>query len=348
MDSYMQALFRLTGDPSKEIRKEVCKAFVSLLEVRYDHLQPHIEDVIKFMLVSTQDDDEFVSLEACEFWPAYCATENADFDILKNFVSVLVPTLLQGMCYTEGNLADLAAEEEELNAREDKAQDIKPRFHKARGGGDDDDDEDGEVATWNLRKCSAASLDQLASVYENDLLVVLLPHIQAKLQDPSWVVRESSILALGAIGEGCYDGIEPYLKELVPYLVALLQDEQPLVRSITCWTLSRYAQWVVAEPDDEKALRPLMVNLLKRVLDPSKSVQEAACSAFATLEEVAGERLLPYLEPILQNLMFAFHQYQTKNILILYDAISTLAEAVRDGLNTPAIVQMLMPPLMER
>jgi transportin-1 len=91
-----------------------------------------------------------------------------------------------------------------------------------------------------------------------------------------------------------------------------------------------------------------MVNLLKRVLDPSKSVQEAACSAFATLEEVAGERLLPYLEPILQNLMFAFHQYQTKNILILYDAISTLAEAVRDGLNTPAIVQMLMPPLMER
>jgi hypothetical protein len=34
--------------------------------------------------------------------------------------------------------------------------------------------------------------------------------------------------------------------------------------------------------------------------------------------------------------------------LILYDAISTLAEAVGDGLNTPAIVQMLMPPIMEK
>ncbi len=89
---------------------------------------------------------------------------------------------------------------------------------------------------------------------------------------------------------------------------------QPLVRSITCWTLSRYAKWVMRERDDEKYFKPLMIELLRRVLDKNKRVQEAACSAFATLEEEAQERLVKYLSPILQNLMFAFSTYQAKNM----------------------------------
>ena len=69
------------------------------------------------------------------------------------------------------------------------------------------------------------------------------------------------------------------------------------------------------------------MSLLQRILDKNKKVQEAACSAFATLEEEAQERLIPYLKPILQNLMFAFDKYQAKNMLILYDAVGTLADA---------------------
>ncbi len=46
------------------------------------------------------------------------------------------------------------------------------------------------------------------------------------------------------------------------------------------------------------------------VLDSNKRVQEAGCSAFATLEEDAGPELAPYLEPVLRNLVFAFDKYQ--------------------------------------
>lgn len=35
----------------------------------------YMHDVIKFMLMASQDDDEVVALEACEFWSAYCETE---------------------------------------------------------------------------------------------------------------------------------------------------------------------------------------------------------------------------------------------------------------------------------
>jgi len=54
----------------------------------------------------------------------------------------------------------------------------------------------------------------------------------------------------------------------------------------------------------------VLVQLLKRILDPNKRVQEAACSAFATLEEEACTELVPYLGFILETLVYAFGKYQ--------------------------------------
>lgn len=84
------------------------------------------------------------------------------------------------------------------------------------------------------------------------------------------------------------------------------------------------------------------------VLDNNKRVQEAGCSAFATFEEDAGHELVPFLEPVLRNLVFAFDKYQHKNMLILYDAVGTLADAVGPALQNPAFVDILMPPLTKR
>ena len=84
------------------------------------------------------------------------------------------------------------------------------------------------------------------------------------------------------------------------------------------------------------------------VLDNNKRVQEAGCSAFATLEEDAGAELAPYLEPVLRNLVLAFDKYQHKNMLILYDAVGTLADAVGRALQNSVYVDILMPPLTNR
>ena len=65
-------------------------------------------------------------------------------------------------------------------------------------------------------------------------------------------------------------------------------------------------------------------------------------SAFATLEEEACTELVPYLSFILDTLVFAFGKYQHKNLLILYDAIGTLADSVGHHLNQP--VRYGVPP----
>jgi len=83
-------------------------------------------------------------------------------------------------------------------------------------------------------------------------------------------------------------------------------------------------------------------------LDNNKRVQEAGCSAFATLEEEAGPELEPFLGSVLGNLVYAFQKYQQKNLLILYDAIGTLADAVGSTLNNPAYIDVLMPPLIQK
>ena len=75
-----------------------------------------------------------------------------------------------------------------------------------------------------------------------------------------------------------------------------------------------------------------MQGLLTRVRDNNRHVQEAACSALATLEEVAGPELLPRLPAILRTVAAALAMYGRKNLRILYDAISTLADAVGNAL----------------
>lgn len=93
---------------------------------------------------------------------------------------------------------------------------------------------------------------------------------------------------------------------------------------------------------------PTIQGLLATTCDNNKRVQEAGCSAFATLEEIAGPELEPYLPIILPTLVSAFHRYQQKNLLILYDAIGTLADAVGLALNRDEYIHILMPPLIAK
>ena len=360
IDSFIENLFFLASDEDTEVRKNVCRALVMLVEVRMDRLIPQINNIVEYMMCRTQDDDDSVALEACEFWLSL-AEQPICKEVLGTHIDRLVPVLVKGMKYSEIDIILLKGDVEEDDMVPDKESDIKPRFHKSKShtqkhtdGGDPDGelsddgyDDDESLSDWNLRKCSAAALDVLANVFRDDILPVLLPILKETLFHNSWEIKESGILVLGAIAEGCMTGMIPHLPELIPYLISCLGDKKALVRSITCWTLSRYAHWVVGQPH-EMYLKPLMEELLKRVLDANKRVQEAACSAFATLEEEACTELVPYLGFILETLVFAFNKYQHKNLLILYDAIGTLADSVGHHLNKQEYVSMLMPPLIEK
>ncbi|KAG6408035.1 hypothetical protein SASPL_131037 [Salvia splendens] len=147
-----------------------------------------------------------------------------------------------------------------------------------------------------------------------------LSHSLSSLQNP--IILLSFILSL-------------LYSEIIAFLVPLLDDKYPLIRSISCWTLSRFSKYIVqgAHREGHDQFEKVLMGLLRRLVDDNKRVQEAACSAFATLEEEAAEELVPRLDIILQHLMWAFGKYQRRNLRIVYDALGTLADAVGGELN---------------
>ena len=383
MDTYLQGLFQLANDSDNGVRKNVCSGIVSLLYRAPEKLVPNIRDVITYMIEMTNFSDEDVALESCEFWATFC---EADLDrdtveVLREFMPKLIPMLLTNMAYAEDDEEVLNAEDDEANAgRVDRDQDIKPSFRgqKDKGSGlgdpaggdpghtgDDetyDDDDDDEAAQWNLRKSSANGLDVMSNLFGDDLLPMILPVVEQRLADANWRLRESAILALGAVAEGCSGGLAQYVPQLIGFLVPSLDDARPMVRSIACWTLSRFARWVVqmtfaprpGDPPPPTAeqgmgfMNSILGGMLRRVVDHNKHVQAAACGALATLTQETGEDIAPWLGPTVQALAQAIATYQRKNMRSVYDAVATLCESAGDCIQTPDVARALLPPLLQK
>ncbi|KAJ3114347.1 Transportin-1 [Phlyctochytrium bullatum] len=346
MTTYVHGLYKRATDTDTEVKKHVCQGFVIALEARPEALD--IRDLIPYMLMCTEDQNHEIALEACEFWLALAEQDHSLYhESLLPHLQRLISTLLRGMIYTDEEIASLGADEE--TTVEDRPEDIQPRFHKAKNhafemtdeqkkaksnepGAQnalnddedddlddfDDDDDDAGVSSWTLRKCSAAALDMMAMVFGDGILQYLLPELKNLLHHGSqtvehWKHLECGILALGAVAEGCRDYIERYLPDLVSFMVGNCLKHQ---------------------------------QILALVIDKNKRVQQAGCSALATIEEDACEYLVPYLKPILEHIAYAFQIYQKKNLLILYDAVGTLADSVGQELNRPDLIPLLMQPLI--
>ncbi|PPD72469.1 hypothetical protein GOBAR_DD30629 [Gossypium barbadense] len=97
VDKYLHGLFGLANEPPAEVRKLVCAAFVQLIEVRPSVLEPHMKNVIEYMLQVNKDTDDEVALEACEFWTWSLASLLA-FLVLT--ISVVAATIMNSSCDT--------------------------------------------------------------------------------------------------------------------------------------------------------------------------------------------------------------------------------------------------------
>ncbi|XP_070295631.1 transportin-1 [Salvelinus sp. IW2-2015] len=215
IDDFIENLFALATDEEPEVRKNVCRALVMLLEVRMDRLlTAH---------ATTSRDSPLRAPSPHAPSPPFPPCSLSPIPHLSIPVcSRLIPVLVNGMKYSEIDIILLKGDvdEDDDEAIPDNEQDIRPRFHRSRtvaqqhegdrdGIEDDDDDDDDDdlddddtISDWNLRKCSAAALDVLANVFRDDLLLPILPLLKELLFHPEWVIKESGILVLGAIAEG--------------------------------------------------------------------------------------------------------------------------------------------------
>ena len=83
------------------------------------------------------------------------------------------------------------------------------------------------------------------------LLPHVLPIVERYLADNDWRLREAAILALGAIADGCAEGLRPHVPGFLRLLLGKTSDTQPNVRCNSCWALGRYAAFRVQDAAEE-------------------------------------------------------------------------------------------------
>jgi len=130
-------------------------------------------------------------------------------------------------------------------------------------------------------------------------------------------------------------------------------------------THDRYTQWVLMPPDapapppgshgpppipaaNEALFKSALGGVLARVGDHNRHVQQAACSALATMLEHAGAAtdggaLLPHLPAMLDTAAAALQRYGRRTLRQLLDVLCTVANVVGPALGDPALAQRFMP-----
>ena len=337
---------------------QICKGLGYIARHHPDMFGGSLMAVVGFMLTASKHPDASVRLDALQFWPV--ATTNGDWiPHLEPVLPELLPVLLENMVYSqEDYLAmDEAVLLDDNAAVPDRPEEMAPRFHKEKDTEEDDagtdEDEDNEInstwgSEWTVRKAAASALDHIATSYRDAILPSILPVIERKLGSDDWEIQESALLALGAIGHGCLQGLGPHLPSILQLLVSISKSRKPLLRSISCWTISRFATWIAFDTHRPTALPLALSVILSRMMDHNKRVQEAAVSAFVSLEEEAGMYMEPYLGDIVKAICAAMNYYQSKNLLILLDAVACLFESLgSEVMSKPEIVDALVPPIVE-
>jgi transportin-1 len=345
------AISKVSADKSPEVRRRVCESINLLMEVRLELLMSGMSQIMQFMWRATNDKETEVRLHATSFWSSCCMCSTPVHNLMRNLLPRLLPTLLDGMRFADDD--EMLDGFEETDETPDRPEDIEPHlFGKQGKGGLDEDDENNSSSTWtddqvegkwNVRKASGLALDNISATYGNEILGLVLPELEKRLNHTDWRTRESAILAVGAVSEG---GMSQFLPKLFPFLMNLLKDQMVLIRSIACWALGRYTGWMM---DHKKYFEAFLGAILHLIVDPNKRVQEAAVSAFAVIVENAESTLIPYLDQIIRQVSLAFGRYQDKNLHTLYDAIIIMVETLgRDGIRNESHITGLVRPMASK
>ena len=371
VDGFLRVVFSAANNANPQVRAKVCAAVVILMKAHPHALDSFLDDVIAFMLKACHDDADLVQYEAIEFWPVFAALPHARHKLAPYMERVLT-TLADGVVYSEEERVELEVEDEEAEEELEKEQDLHPRqffageaAHAGRAkmanladegkgssaASDEEEDESEEVfddaqLQWSVRRASARALEKLASLYQCDILQLLLPLLRDRISSNKWYISESAILILGAVANDCYSGMLPHLPELIRFLASRLQDSRAPVRCISCWTLGRYSRFSIRH---DILSAHVIQDITSCALDENRNVQKAALSALCDhVEEGRRQTLSAHLSTFVDMIRMAFRQYRKRNFSLLCDFVSTIASNANGLLGTGKYVEPLLTILLAK
>lgn len=115
-------------------------------------------------------------------------------------------------------------------------------------------------------------------------------------------------------------------------------------------TLSRYASWMIeqvetgAQPDLTQHMCEVSAHLM---LDRSKKVQVAACSALGVYIEHFAEHIIPFLKPLFATFVKAIYMYRARSFIVLCDTMGVMADVIGEPIGEGNLPEIYIPALIE-
>lgn len=186
----------------------------------------------------------------------------------------------------------------------------------------DDSDDEFSVTAHTF---GAQVIDSLARFLPTTcILEPCMRYINAYIQSSDPLQRKAAFGALTVLSRGCCDVLSEHADQLLPYLYKGFTDPDIDVRRTACLTLAQFAEYIPDILNYHETILPL---LLKVMMESDEGVQERACYSLVAFAENLEEKILPYLQPLMQRLVELLRKGNAEIQEMAISAISAAAAA---------------------
>jgi len=288
----MNALMEATRSPDTNVRIVAYDGIVQVAVLYYAKLQEYMTMFYQLTTNTIKQDEEEVAKAAIEFWTSLCEVEQDLIDEEAEMRQRGLPVERPCMRYVDAAMQHLA-----------------PFLFETLTKQNDDPDND----DFTLQMAGQLCLTSVSQTVEDSIVPIVMPFVNANIQDTNWRNRDAAVMAFISILDGpSAETIGQYVAQSVAPLLKMLNDENIIVRDSSAHCISRicllHVQYIPAE-----TFPTLLQELTTKCSDGSPKVASQAATAIFNLASAFSDQsqdegqptnaLSPYMQILLQKLL---------------------------------------------
>ncbi|KAL4445472.1 hypothetical protein ABPG74_004546 [Tetrahymena malaccensis] len=364
LDQYLQILLSNVQNNEKSIRQRSFQGITALTEIRRDAIMKRIDQVIQSVIIGSQDVEYDVAKSACNFWLEYLSIELNGDDIeqsmkcVQPYLKDLLPALLKGLQYTDDDLMNILPSTQNVNNKSEISEvndiddcDLDENENQYDFEGNDNERETNDYGEYTLRKVCGRTIQKFSQQFRDDVFQIFQPLIEQCFQSNDWKIKEVGIICLGDISEGSVNSVQVHLGSIIPSLIQLFNvpGQNYLLQSSIMWTICQYRSWLIDNYNQYfDVIKSYLQCMAYGITHQMQYLQECSCQCLKDFVDNGSMILKPYLHDFIKVVTEAIRVYQNSNINMLLDAVCTIVETMKEEVNTPEVLQTLLPPILEK
>ncbi|KAJ3087378.1 karyopherin beta, partial [Physocladia obscura] len=312
----MQIVCEGTVSSDEDVQAAAFECLVKIVQFYYDKMPMYMAQALYGLTIDgMQSSNNQVAMQSVEFWSTVCEEEaniiNENLAVQENGET---PTLIN------------------YDFARPVGQKLVSVLLFLLTKKEDDEDED----DWNISMSAATCLGLLATIFEDDIVGLVLPWVQQHLQSPDWKFREAAVMAFGSILDGPKEStLSPLVEQAMPFLITMMSDPQVQVKDTTAWTLGRISEMMTPENVNPQQLLGLVTVIAAGLSDQKRVATNCAWCIINLAEHMSGDEtdvptypLSPYFDGLITSLLASVNEkpnQETTNLkATVYEAIATL------------------------